>query len=368
MKVIKIICNVLFSLIAPGIILISKKQISGYFIYSIFVGMQFIKIFSNLLYNFYAINIYLITWLILFVIATILYLRNVNKPNNRKYYLFLSIFGLLVYICFYFAANFVPIRRSNSEKYQMIENKIDMLEKYVNVDQNLYGKNNIDLISNFINDIPIKSGYSEIYNCNKGIYILIRNDSTWIFYDKFDGSERITFSSVNNLNNYLLNNKISVDSLTVYFAFSSQIENRSILHLITKLQKINIKTIKMIYIMDKYNIESKACNPNTILKIKERQNEYINEGKSQAEALAKAISPLVLDCYLFSYVLDTVAYIAPNDRAKFVVNNLNTIKNSIGCDIEKAIDITLLLTLPWIAYSEIEIDIKSLIENIDVIY
>jgi hypothetical protein len=77
---------------------------------------------------------------------------------------------------------------------------------------------------------------------------------------------------------------------------------------------------------------------------------------------------LGLECYYFAEVLDSMAYIDAVDRATFMVNNINKIKKYNQCNIEKVVDVALLLSLPWITFSEKTFELYQLLENIDDIY
>jgi hypothetical protein len=367
LKIGKIILNLFVSFFTPGILLISRGQVSGYIVYGLFFGLQLTSFFTALLYSFWGMQIFVGSWVVLFIIAAIFYLSKLKLHNNRKRYHLLVSIGFAVYAGFYVAGVFRSELRKESGYNREIEDKIEVLEQYVGEGQFRYGKFHMDIFSNYLDDMPVKKDFQEFYQCSTGVYFILKKDSVGVFIEEQENAQ-LSFHSFKDFKRYVSDRKIRIVSLPIYCGFSKTSDKDSLKAMFRKISGLGIKNIKIVFFKDKNNVETYAGDPNTVRRIKKKQKELMQTGKSRGEALAIAINSINLDCYLFSEVLGSMSEVTPQERPVYMVEKIKEINGSFGCDMKMVIDLALLLTLPWVTYSGMDFAVDSLCKNVDTLY
>jgi hypothetical protein len=361
MKFLKIVLNCILSLSMPGILLISKKHLSGYFIYFLYLINLSISTFTRIIYSYFGL-IFLSVEIILIVLSIFYYLSNLKLLNNRKLYIFLIILTFLIQLPIFLTKtnnNLFHVRNSISLK--PINDKIASLEKLGTTDYSPFSVpllNSVD--PNYVLNIPVKIGIRKYDKWKPGIYCMLLKDSIFAAY--LNVNRRIeSCPDLVSLRKQLLLNNINIDTIPFYFAYSMGINDDSLKTALVKVKKAGIKSLKVIFIKDSANIEHLAFDSANIANIKSIQEKLIGKGKSPAVALAEAIVPSITTCPPFMIDIDNIVQINADERFAALIKALKKDENCNNCNIKNAIDIGFLLFVPWVTYSVVEYDVDKLI-------
>ena len=364
MKYLKITLNCILSFLMPGILLISRKQVAGYFIYLLYLIQLFVSFFTGFLFSSIGPKLILIVWFILIVSSIFFYLSNLKLRNNRKTYLVLAILTLSIQFTLFMTKtnnNLFHIRTSASIK--SINHKIDYLESLVSkhnpfTPDFLNGYNCI-----YQGNIPVKPRLNEYLNWKSGIYYMISKDTTLIAHLNAKCG-LVPYPNLQSLLKELSVQHINIDTIPFYFTYSTNLNTELLKTSLLTARQLGIKSVKGVYIKDSNNVEHLAFDSIHVSKVKYLYYKLIGEGKSPAEALAAAIQPSVKTCPPFMVDLDSLTYISADKRFAAVILSFRKNANCNNCNIKDAIDIGYLLSVPWVSYSIVEYDLDKVISGI----
>jgi hypothetical protein len=351
---VKIILNVLLSIWTPGAILISKKQISGYAIFLIFIIVE-ASSFAFGLHNLFSISLFLFLRFSLSAITIFIYLRTLNLPNNRLLYFIIVITVLAIQFIPY---GFRTYKESNKMGYNFspeIAHKMQCLEEkaITKTYENLPV-----FVSAFITNILTNRGCNENKNWRPGIYYLINSGGeSIIFYDSL-GKEHY-FQDITHLKSEFESIGMNPLLQQLFCGFSANTSESLLKNACLKMQQIGFKRIKMIYIKDESFVEKNVFDSLQIRQIKQTIDNFIIQGLEPSIATIKATEPLLNDCPIFWEISMKITGRSYDEIKAKIINALKTNSKLRRCNIQNVIDYCFLTYCPWSTYGIVEIDIND---------
>lgn len=357
MKTLKIIINCISTVWIPGIILITKKQFSGYIIYVLFLLLHFVAFKDGLVISVKYLTLYIILIITLSVISSVLYLSKIRIKNNRK------LFFIIAPIAFLLNTSFFVIRDSINENRNeftdnIVQDKIKLLETF-----NKNSKYFPYFLSDYLNIITENHNYPEYNNWKPGIYCLLNNDTILLFYFQRNG-KLTNFVDFDKIQTHFLQYKVNKDTIPFYLAFSPESNKYLLNNSFSKLNEMGVSKINVIYIKDRRNIENNVFDSLNLNRIREVQNRHMKSGDYKALAFIKALKSTILTCPEIAIALDSLADVTnPNLRVERLINSAKKYSNSRLCNKENMIDVCIMLCLPAVTFSVVEYDLEELIKN-----
>jgi hypothetical protein len=361
MKSLKFFDNIFSCLFFPGILLISKKQFVGYVLYFLFLAVFASPLYSNVLLSFPGMTFYSVALILLYITSIVLNIIKIGVPNNHKLYARYSMVAIVFYLLFGTAIGFsIKYRIEKAKTVNNASDKIAYLEKFA--EKGGFESSPPKFIWENIDHLHVRQDLDELVAWKPGVYILVTADTAIIAYQRQD-FVYICFDDMNELSNYFSKKHIEIDTTPVFFSFTKEASAASMEQFILALKSLGVSSVKVLYIKYKDNVESRACDPENIKRIKESQGKLIAAGENHAEALAAAVMPLLKSCPSFMIDVDTFFTKKADQRFEGLLIALKKNIDSYGCDIKGMIDFCYFVCLPPTSFSVNTIKLDNLING-----